>query len=106
MHFRLKLMTLTTPRTRVFEVFSDPSHAWLKVRKADLRKMHGKLWRKHYTMFSHERRDHVFLEEDTDVSTFRKALEKKNIPYRFKERNQCNHCSPIRRYIPLQPIGD
>ena len=52
-----------------FEVFSDPSHSWIKVKKTFLTYLIGDDWRKHFTSFSYERADFVYLEEDDDAAT-------------------------------------
>ena len=52
---------------RVFDVYEDAGHAWMKVKKDLLYKMGiaDKI-----TAFSYERGEYAYLEEDCDLSTF------------------------------------
>ena len=52
---------------RVFDVYEDAGHAWMKVKKDLLHKMGiaDKI-----TAYSYERGEYAYLEEDCDLSTF------------------------------------
>ena len=50
-----------------FEVFSDPRHSWIKVKKTFLTYLIGDDWRKCFTPSSYERADFVYLEEKEDA---------------------------------------
>lgn len=96
-------MTLMS-RTRTFEVFSDPAHAWIKVSKRDLHDLFGRFWRKHFSACSHERGDYVYLEEDQDAAMFVDQLKFQKIDFKFKEHKSSESFSRIRRYSPLNPM--
>ena len=91
-------------RTRTFEVFSDPAHAWIKVSKRDLHDLFGRFWRKHFSACSHERGDYVYLEEDQDAAMFVDQLKFQKIDFKFKEHKSSESFSRIRRYSPLNPM--
>ena len=96
-------MTLMS-RTRTFEIFSDPAHAWIKVSKRDLHDLFGRFWRKHFSACSHERGDYVYLEEDQDAAMFVDQLKFQKIDFKFKEHKSSESFSRIRRYSPLNPM--
>ena len=52
---------------RVFDVYEDAGHAWMKVKKDLLHKMGiaDKI-----TAYSYERGEYAYLEEDCDLTTF------------------------------------
>jgi hypothetical protein len=92
-------------KTRTFPVYSDPGHAWVKVAKAFLASQFGPHWRKHFTSFSYERGDYVYLEEDCDASTFNKLLRSNGVTPVYKEGSTCGQrYSRIRNYQPLAPL--
>ena len=91
-------------RTRTFEIFSDPGHAWIKVCKKDLYKLFGQFWRKHFTNFSYERGEYAYLEEDRDAAMFVDQLKFQKIDFKFKEHKSSESHSRIRRYSPLSPM--
>ena len=92
-------------KTRTFPVFADPGHAWVKVKKAFLEQLLGPHWRKHFTCFSYERGEHVYLEEDCDASTFDKLLRANGITPVYKSgSNAGTRYSRIRNYSHLAPL--
>jgi len=94
-------------KTRTFQLYSDPGHSWVKVPKDFLRQIIGKDWRKVFTHFSYERGDHVYLEEDEDAYRFHNWCLANGIePVIRPSTSRCINLSRIRRYSPLQPIGD
>ena len=90
-------------KTRTLEVYSDPSHAWIKVTKPFLADLFGPYWRAHFTPFSYERLSYVYLEEDCDARTLINRLKEQGIKVMFKERPQAERLSRIRNYTPLAP---
>ena len=56
-------------------LFSDAGHGWLKVKRAELKRMGiaDKI-----TSYSYQKGDDVYLEEDCDASRFLEAYKKKN----------------------------
>ena len=68
-------------KTKTYNVYADPSHAWVKVKLAELEKL-GIL--KYITSFSYVRGNHAYLEEDQDATTFVDALEARGVEPKFK----------------------
>ena len=83
-------------KQRTFNLFSDPSHGWLKVRKKEVEKegLADKI-----SSFSYVRGDYLYLEEDCDAYTFLNSLKKRGIQYKTKI-NFSNRSSRIRSYQP------
>lgn len=90
-------------KTRTFSVFADPGHAWVKVEKAFLERIVGPQWRKHFTCYSYERGDSVYLEEDQDATTLILACRCAGIDPVWRH-SHANRYSRIRNYAPLAPI--
>lgn len=81
-------------KTRTFQAYSDPAHAWVKVNKSLLKKYKiDKL----ISRSSYVNGDYCFLEEDSDLSIFVNALKENNIHPIFKTRHT-NKYSKIRSY--------
>ena len=93
-------------RTRTLEVYSDPSHAWIKVTKTFLADLFGPDWRAYFSPLSYERLSYVYLEEDDDALTLLKRLNERGIQYYLKERSQAKWYSRIRNYTPLAPMAN
>jgi hypothetical protein len=90
-------------KKRTFAVYADPAHAWIKVPKAFLVRIIGSDWRRHFTCFSYERGDSVYLEEDQDATTLIIACRCAGVDPVW--RHSCsNRPSRIRSYAPLSPI--
>jgi hypothetical protein len=91
-------------RARVFLVYADPGHAWVKVPKSFLPRVGGDQWRRHFTAFSYESTHHVFLEEDRDAARFIELCKQEGITPVLKEGSTCaNRQSRIRSYRTLAP---
>ena len=56
---------------QTFTFYSDPGHGWLAVPRALL---HDLGIADEITPYSYQRLDHVYLEEDCDLSTFTRAM--------------------------------
>jgi len=68
-------------KTKTYNVYADPSHAWVKVTIAELDKLGIS---KYISEFSYVRGDYAYLEEDQDASTFIDELERRGIEPKFK----------------------
>lgn len=75
-------------------VYSDPGHAWAKVRKTVLTNLGiaDKV-----SSYSYQRGDYAFLEEDCDLSLLMQALRDHGTDLRFVEKHT-NNQSRIRSY--------
>ena len=91
--------------TRIFRVYSDPGHAWVKVSKAFLATLIGRDWRQTFTPFSYERGEYVYLEEDKDAARLVHWCRANSIEPVFKEASTgaATKYSRIRNYQPLTP---
>ena len=88
-----------------FTMLTDPSHAWVKVKKSYLVDLIGDDWRKYFTSFSYERKDFVYLGEGEDTATFMKECLKKDInPELVCAEHKTDRLSKVRGYEPLAPI--
>ena len=81
-------------KTRTFDVYADPGHAWAKV-KIDYLKKLGIAHE--ISPYSYSRGEYAYLEEDCDLSVLVKACRKIGIEPKFKERYS-NKSSKIRSY--------
>lgn len=90
-------------RTRIFPVYVDPGHSWVKVEKAFLNQLLGPHWRKQFTCFSYERGDHAYLEEDQDAATLLASCRSAGIEPVWRYRH-ADRPSRIRSYLPLAPL--
>ena len=91
--------------TLCFDVYSDPSHAWIKVSKRQMVRFFGDHWRKEFSCFSYERKSHVYLEEDDDAKTFVQRLRDNGITPDWRQHHT-DRCSRIRSYHPLAARTD
>ena len=75
-------------------VYSDPSHAWAKIKKSVLTNLGiaDKV-----SSYSYQRGDYAFLEEDYDLSLLMQAFEKHGTSLRFIEKHT-DKDSRIRNY--------
>jgi len=76
-----------------YKFYEDPGHGWLEVPREDIEKMHqeGKI-----SSYSYQKNDMVYLEEDSDMSCFLKALRNAGVEYQVEDVYQ-EEC-PIRDY--------
>ena len=77
--------------------YSDPSHSWLKVSRADVEKLG--LTEQSFSRFSYQsaKGTTYYLEEDCDLSTFATAMNLKGIILKYEEKHT-NNRHPIRNY--------
>lgn len=80
-------------------VYSDPSHAWAKVKRQVLVNLGID---KEISSYSYQLRDNVYLEEDADLSLLFQRLSKDNVRMKFVERHTDNP-SRIRSYESYKP---
>jgi len=78
-------------------VYSDPGHAWAKVKVELLEKLGIQDLISHC---SYRRGNYAYLEEDCDLSTLIKALDKAKIDYWFVNHHT-DRRSRIRNYTPF-----
>lgn len=79
----------------IFTIYSDAGHAWVKVKKQFLSKLGIDKEISHY---SYQRGDYAYLEEDSDLGTLFKALDRNGISYSFNEKVAYERPSKIRSY--------
>jgi len=77
-----------------FQMYSDPGHGWIKVKKSLLIKLGiaDKI-----STYSYMRKDDAYLEEDRDASLLISALKAKGKTFEYKE-SVSNKSSKIRSY--------
>ena len=80
--------------TKTIQCYCDPGHAWAKVKRKELAAL-GIL--ESISHYSYQRGEYVFLEEDSDLSTYAKAMEDKGIKLLFKG-SVSDRSSRIRSY--------
>lgn len=76
-------------------IYSDPGHAWLKVKITELIKL--KIAEK-ISVYSYQRKEYAYLEEDCDAGLYIETLKSQGIEYRFKTFHT-NKSSKIRNYF-------
>ena len=81
-------------KTKKYDVYADPGHAWLKVKRTELDKLGIA---DEISSYSYQRGDHVYLEEDCDLSRFMVAMEANGVKVTFREYVG-NKTSRIRNY--------
>lgn len=81
-------------KTFTITIYSDPGHAWGKVRKDVLVNLGiaDKI-----TRYSHARGEYAYLEEDCDLTTLCMALNERDTRVKFVEKST-NRYSRIRSY--------
>lgn len=89
-------------KTQNLIVYSDPSHAWLKVSKWDLQVLNiaDKI-----STYSYMNGNNVYLEEDCDAGIYLNALKNVGLNYKIGEKVSRNDQSVIRSYNSYQFMG-
>ena len=80
-------------------VYSDPSHAWAKVKRQVLVNLGID---KEVSSYSYQYKDNVYLEEDCDLSLLYQRLLKDDVRMKFVEKHT-DKDSRIRSYEHYQP---
>lgn len=80
-------------------VYSDPSHAWAKVKRQVLVNLGID---KNISPYSYQYKDNVYLEEDLDLSLLFERLLKDDVRMKFVEKHTDNP-SRIRSYESYRP---
>jgi len=88
----------TTMQKRTFNLYADPGHAWLSVKKQFLVELGIDST---VTGYSYQRGDTAYLEEDCDLSVFLAALKKVGIEADIRSHHT-NRRSKIRSYASYQ----
>ena len=81
---------------KVFHIYADPSHAWLKVSFDDLRALNLRRWQ--FSQYSYVNNNSMFLEEDCDAGLFVKAYNEVNGKSPHMRFHHSNKRSKIRGY--------
>ena len=80
-------------------VYSDPSHAWAKVKRQVLVNLGID---KDVSAYSYQYKDNVYLEEDCDLTLLYQRLLKDNVQMKFVEKHT-DKDSRIRNYESYHP---
>lgn len=92
---------MSKEKTFTIIVYSDPGHAWGKVKRIVL---HNLGIADNITSYSYQRGEYVYLEEDCDLSTLCMALNQRNTRIKFVEKST-NRDSRIRSYERYKPLA-
>jgi hypothetical protein len=86
-------------KTFTVVVYSDPGHAWGKVKRQVLNNLGiaDKV-----SAYSYQLRDNVYLEEDCDLALLHDTLSKQDVRIKFVEKHT-NRDSKIRSYERFSP---
>jgi hypothetical protein len=87
--------------TKRLDVYDDGRHAWAKVPRSELERLGIA---DQISRYSYQKGDYVYLEEDSDLPKYTKALEGEDIKVTYKEHIRDTE-SPIRRYAPYSSKG-
>ena len=88
-------------KTFTITVYSDPGHAWGKVKRMVL---HNLGIANDITPYSYQRGEYVYLEEDCDLTTLCMALNQRNTRVKFVEK-RTDRDSRIRSYERYKPFN-
>lgn len=91
---------MSKEKTFTIIVYSDPGHAWGKVKRSVL---HNLGIANNITSYSYQRGEYVYLEEDCDLSTLCMALHQRNTRIKFVEKHTDRE-SRIRSYERYKPF--
>jgi hypothetical protein len=88
----------TTAKEKKYDRYYDPAHSWVKVKVSELKTLGiaDKV-----SPYSYRRGKYVYLEEDSDMSLFYNAKEKKGEKFAFREHIS-DKSSKIRSYSPYK----
>jgi len=84
---------------KLFHVYTDPGHGWLKATMQILREFGVS---EKISSCSYRRGNNVWLEEDCDAPLLINAMKKQGIDVKFADHHRDSE-SPIRDYPPYQP---
>ena len=88
-------------KTFTVTVYSDPGHAWAKVKRIVL---HNLGIANDISSYSYQRGEYVYLEEDCDLTTLCMALNQRNTRVKFVEK-RTDRDSRIRSYERYKPLN-
>lgn len=92
---------MSKEKTFTIIVYSDPGHAWGKVKRIVL---HNLGIANNISSYSYQRGEYVYLEEDCDLSTLCMALNERNTRVKFVEK-RTDRDSRIRSYERYKPLN-
>lgn len=81
-------------KSKILNYYSDPGHGWVKVSKDFLVKMEIS---EKISIFSYQKSNFAYLEEDCDLSLLIQSMKQKNIQPIIRQYNT-NKSSKIRSY--------
>jgi hypothetical protein len=84
---------------RILKCFSDPSHAWINVKREELKQLGIE---QSISRCSYQEGDDIYLEEDCDAQIFIDALKKQGHTIKFDEIHT-EYESAIRRFNSFRP---
>ena len=88
-------------KTFTIIVYSDPGHAWGKVKRNVLKNLDIE---DKVSPYSYQLRDNVYLEEDCDLGLLLQALHDNDTQVKFVEKSS-NNTSRIRSYDSFVPTS-
>lgn len=86
--------------TRKLTFYTDPSHGWLEVTRADLDALDIA---HQISRYSYERADRVYLEEDLDAARYLDAAKAAGWILNMTEKNEPHNDSPVTAFARYQP---
>ena len=86
-------------KTLSFDVYNDPAHGWIKVRRNTAKRLMDIDFVR-LSSFSYQRGEWLYLEEDCDATLFISCLKSQNITPMFRIHHS-NKYSRIRTYDRL-----
>lgn len=92
---------MSKEKTFTIIVYSDPGHAWGKVKRIVL---HNLGIADNISSYSYQRGEYVYLEEDCDLSALCMALNQRNTRIKFVEKHT-DRDSRIRSYERYKPLN-
>lgn len=92
---------MSKEKTFTIIVYSDPGHAWGKVKRSVL---HNLGIANNISSYSYQRGEYVYLEEDCDLSALCMALNQRNTRIKFVEKHT-DRDSRIRSYERYKPFN-
>ena len=89
-------------KTKTINIYTDPGHGWAKVTRAELKRLG---LAEKISSYSYQRKDHVYLEEDCDLSVYLSALRDAGYNVSFRDYACRDRMSKIRGYDSYRASG-
>ena len=81
-------------KTKKVVAYTDPQHGWAKVKRSELKALNIE---EKISVYSYQRGDFVYLEEDGDLGTYIAAQREAGVEVQFNSKHS-NKSSKIRSY--------